>query len=94
MFCLDHFSLDCIIKMSNFKVNDPLNVIGGVPTLPILINLYVNTQLWCLDNMTVNKCWAWQMPFVFAVTYCILNQRFIDQQSVGLGEAMYLICSY
>ena len=25
MFCLDHFSLHRIIKMLNFKVNDPLN---------------------------------------------------------------------
>ena len=25
MFCLDHFSLHCIIKMLNFKVNAPLN---------------------------------------------------------------------
>ena len=25
MFCLDNFSLDCIIKMLNLKVNDPLN---------------------------------------------------------------------
>ena len=24
MFCLDHFSLNCVIKMSNLKVNDPL----------------------------------------------------------------------
>ena len=24
MFCLDHFSLNCIIKMSNLKVNDSL----------------------------------------------------------------------
>ena len=24
MFCLDNFSLHCIIKMLNFKVNDPL----------------------------------------------------------------------
>ena len=28
-----------------------------------------------------------------AMTYCILNQRFIDEQSVGPGEAMCLICS-
>ena len=31
--------------------------------------------------------WPWKTPFVFAVTYCVLNWRFIDQQSVGLGEA-------
>ena len=28
MFCLDHFSLHCIIKMLNFKVNDPLKLAG------------------------------------------------------------------
>ena len=26
MFCLEHFSLNCIIKMLNFIVNDPLKI--------------------------------------------------------------------
>ena len=30
MSCLDHFSLHCIIKMLNFKVNDPLNLLTGI----------------------------------------------------------------
>ena len=30
MFCLDYFSLNCIIEMLNFKVNDPLESLTRV----------------------------------------------------------------
>ena len=34
MFCLEHFSLNCIIKMLNLKVNDPLNGFDHWATYP------------------------------------------------------------
>ena len=40
MFCLDHFSLHRMIKMLNFKVNDPLKLWpAGIEIMPVGIQI-------------------------------------------------------
>ena len=49
MFCLDHFSLHCIIKMLNLKVNDPLKSPTFVKThLNIIFTMKMNETHICI----------------------------------------------
>ena len=51
MFCLDHFSLNCIIKMSNLKYNDPRNTYSSVSHLP----LFSDSQSITLSHIMIKE---------------------------------------
>ena len=69
-----------------------------MPTQPTTRLMHINK---CLCQHTVmvfvqyncQQAPGLEMPFVFAVTYCILNRWFVDQQSVGPREATNLIAA-
>ena len=64
-------------------------VIGVAPTRPCIKNFFISTYSHsvCKYGQGLEDA----ICICNAVTYWVLNRRFIDQQSVGPGEAMYLI---
>ena len=63
MFCLEHFSVNCIIKMSNLKVNDPLKLLSFEMTWRLMgqltnSNICRTAELAEICNRTAVTCAA------------------------------------
>ena len=71
MFYLDHFSLDCIIKMLNLKVNDPLkenlNLSSRVQSL--MVKTYYQMNLKKIVEHENKKNLSWNLSYQKKLKY-------------------------
>ena len=61
----------------------------SIRSLMYQLQICWSTDVSDAPDLLINKCWAREKLFNFVASYCVLNPRFVDQQSLCIGEAIY-----